>query len=169
MWLSSGRVPQVAREMVKLLVSGQAIETAAPAEVERDLASVLEQYIRDEREITDRASDLAKARNLPGSEVSRLKKDLARQRKVELGEDAIDYLLDQLVEMLMMSGSVDEVFAEDFELKRKMREPLRAEYNAGGDIDARVRSQMKHVEEGSALWEVEYQRLKEEVRRRRGM
>jgi hypothetical protein len=36
-------------------------------------------------------------------------------------------------------------------------------------LDAQVRGQMKHVQEGSALWEVEYQRILEDVRRRKGM
>jgi len=169
MWLSSARIPQISRDIVRTIVGSRSIETSAVHEVERDMESVLEQYVRDEREISEKASALARSRNLSGTEVGRIKKDLARERKIELGEDAIDYLLDQMVEMLMMSGAVDEVYAEDYELKRQMRDPLRKEYSAGDAVEAEVRTRMKHVQEGSSLWEVEYQRLREEVKRRRGM
>lgn len=169
MWLSSARIPQISRDIVRTIVGSRSIETSAVHEVERDMESVLEQYVRDEREITEKASSLARSRNLGPSEVGRIKKELARERKIELGEDAIDYLLEQMVEMLMMSNAVDEVYAEDYELKRQMRDPLRKEYSAGDAVEAEVRTRMKHVQEGSSLWEVEYQRLREEVKRRRGL
>jgi uncharacterized protein len=169
MWLSPTRIPQVSRDIVRAIVSSKSIETSAVHEVERDIEAVLEQYVRDEREIQDRAGSLARSRNLPPAEASRIKHDLARERNIGLGEDAIDYVLDQLVEMLMNSSAVDEVYAEDFELKRKMREPLRAEYAARDTIDAEIRSRMKHLSEGSSVWEVEYARLRDEVKHRRGM
>jgi hypothetical protein len=64
---------------------------------------------------------------------------------------------------------VDEVYAEDFELRRKLRDPLRREFNRGDEVEAEVRNQLKHVEEGSSLWEVEYQRIREDVKRRKGL
>ena len=41
------------------------------------------------------------ARNLPPGELGKIKRIVADQRKIKLGDEAIDYLLDQLVEMLM--------------------------------------------------------------------
>ncbi|HEX2880645.1 MAG TPA: DUF507 family protein, partial [Polyangiaceae bacterium] len=109
------------------------------------------------------------ARGMPTTELGRVKKELAKQKGIQIGEDAIDYLLDQLLEMLMHSQNVDEVYAEDFELRKIMREPLRREYASTGEVEQEVRGQLKHVQEGSALYEVEYQRILEDVKRRKGL
>ena len=98
-----------------------------------------------------------------------MKRLLADERKIKIGDDAIDYLLDQLVEMLMHSNNVDEVFAEDYELRRKMREPLRKQAAEEDALQEEVRGRLKHVQEGSALWEVEYKRMMEDIKRRKGL
>jgi len=108
-------------------------------------------------------------RGLPPTELGRIKKLLADERKLKLGDDAIDYLLDQLVEMLMHSANVDEIFAEDFELRRKLREPLRKQAAVDQEIDNEVRSKIKHVKEGTAVWEVEYRRMMDDIKRRKGL
>jgi hypothetical protein len=169
MRLSSAKIPSIAHEMVGLLVHAGDIETASPKEVQADLESVLGQYVRDEQEVNDKAKELLAARGLPQTEFNKLKKLLASDRKIKLGDEAIDYLLDQLVEMLMYSTHVEEVFAEDVQLRLRMRGPLR---NAAADeqkLHEAVRGQLKHVQEGTAVWEVEYQRMMDDIRRRKGL
>ncbi len=169
MRLYAAKVPQIASEMVKALVDAGDIECESPDEVRLDVEAVLGQYARDEQEISDKARDLAAQRGLPPAEVGKLKRLLAEERKIKVGDEAIDYLLDQLVEMLMHSNNVDEVFAEDFELRRKMREPLRKQVVEEEELQKEVRGKLKHVEEGSALWEVEYRRMMEDIKRRKGL
>jgi uncharacterized protein len=168
MRLHSAKVPSIAAEMVNLLTRAGDIETDSPKEVQSDVVAVLEQYIRDEAAVSDRAKDMLSARNLPQSEYAKLRRLVADERKIKLGEDAIDYLLDQLVEMLMHSANVEEVFAEDVELRRKMRGPLRAQFAEEEQLQAEVRGRLKHVQEGTSLWEVEYQRMMDDIRRRKG-
>jgi uncharacterized protein len=167
MWLTRAKLPALASAIVKQLVEGQLIETESPAGVQADLLAVLEQYVRDEHEISTKARDLAAARGVPPTEASRLRKDLARQQGVGVGDDAIDYLLAQFVEMLMHSANVDEIFAQDHQLKLAMRGPLRNEQAAAEQMEDAVRKRLKHVQEGSSQWEIEYQRMREEVMRRR--
>ena len=169
MKLHSARVPQMAAEMLDGILKAKDIETDAPAEVRADIEAVLNQYIRDELAVTEKAKDLVAQRSLPQSEFSRIKKLVADERKIKLGDDGVDYLLDQLVEMLMHSGNVEEVFAEDYELRRKMREPLRKQLAEEQSLVDEVRGQLKHVQEGTGLWEVEYRRMMEDVRRRKGL
>ncbi len=169
MKLHSARVPQMAAEMLDGILKAKDIETDAPAEVRADIEAVLNQYIRDELAVTEKAKDLVAQRSLPQTEFSRIKKLVADERKIKLGDDGVDYLLDQLVEMLMHSGNVEEVFAEDYELRRKMREPLRKQLAEEQSLVDEVRGQLKHVQEGTGLWEVEYRRMMEDVRRRKGL
>jgi hypothetical protein len=169
MRIHSAKVPGIAAEMLQALMADGAIESEAPNEVQLDIEAVLNQYVRDELDVTEKAKDMLAARNLAPTELHRIRKLIADQRKLKLGEDAIDYLLDQLVEMLMHSHNVDEVFVEDYELRRRMREPLRRQFAEEDELQKEVRAQLKHVEEGSALWEVEYRRMMENIKRRKGI
>ena len=169
MRLHSAKVPQIAAEMVNALLSGSDVESDSPKEVALDIASVLNQYIRDEQEVTEQAKTMLAARSLPQTDYNRIRKLVAEERKLKLGEDAIDYLLDQLIEMLMHSTHVDEIFAEDFVLRRKMRDPLRRQFAEDEEIEQQIRGRLKHVQEGSSVWEVEYRRMSEEIKRRKGL
>jgi uncharacterized protein len=169
MRLHSAKVPQIAAEMVGALLSEGDVESESPKEVGLDIASVLNQYIRDEQEVSEQAKTMLAARGLPQTDYNRIRKLVAEERKIKLGEDAIDYLLDQLIEMLMHSANVDEIFAEDFVLRRKMRDPLRRQFAEDEEIEQQIRGQLKHVQEGSSVWEIEYRRMSEEIKRRKGL
>jgi hypothetical protein len=169
MWLHRGKIPLVATEMVRALTDGGDIECESPREVQVDLEAVLTQYLNDEQEITDRARDLVATRGLPQGELARMKKLVAEQKHVRIGEEAIDYLLDQLIEILMHSNNVAEVFAQDHVLRLRMREPLRKQYAAEEQIEQEVRGRLKHVQEGTQMWEVEYRRMMDDIKRRKGL
>jgi len=169
MRLHGPRVPQIAHDMITALVKGKDIETESPNEVQADIEAVLNQYVRDEQSVQERARDLMAARGLSQNELPRLKKLVADEKHIKLGDDAIDYLLDQLVEMLMHSANVDEVFSEDYELRRKMRDPLRKQLAEEQALEAEVRGHLRHVQEGTGLWEVEYRRMMEDIKRRKGL
>jgi hypothetical protein len=169
MRLHSPRVPAIAGEMLKALLDAKDIETQSPAEVKADVVAVLEQYIKDEQAATERAKDLVASRGLPQTEYPRIRKLVAEESGIKIGDDAIDYLLDQLVEMLMHSSNVDEVFAEDYELRRKMRDPLRKQIVEEQAFEQEVRGRLKHVQEGTGIWEIEYRRMMEDIRRRKGL
>jgi hypothetical protein len=169
MRLHSAKVPEISHLMVHALTSSGDIETESPKEVELDVQAVLNQFITDEQEISDKAKDVLAQRGLPQTELGRIKKLLADERKLKLGEDAIDYLLDQLVEMLMHSANVDEVFSEDYELRRKMRDPLRKQLADEQALEQEIRGHLRHVQEGTGLWEIEYRRMMEDIKRRKGL
>jgi hypothetical protein len=169
MRLHGPRVPQIAHEMVTALVKGKDIETESPNEVQADIEAVLNQYVQDEKNVQERARDMIAARGLSQNELPRIKKLVADEKHIKLGDDAIDYLLDQLVEMLMHSANVDEVFSEDYELRRKMRDPLRKQLAEEQALEAEVRGHLRHVQEGTGLWEVEYRRMMEDIKRRKGL
>ncbi len=169
MFLPHNKVTEVARDMLRALTESGQVETDVPREVQLDLEAVLNEYLRTEADLLARARDTVTSRGLPQRDYARVLRTLADQKNVKLGEDALDYVLDQLVSMLLGSSNVEEVYAEDHELRRTLREPLRREAGASEKLDQEVRAQMKHVQEGTSLWEVEYQRMMSDIRRRRGM
>ncbi|MFI5302373.1 MAG: DUF507 family protein, partial [Polyangiales bacterium] len=115
MRLFSSKVPVIASEVVKKLVAENDLETEAPAEVEKDVGAVMNEYLRLEREVTTKTKELMDGRKLPPSEFGRVKKSVAEQKGFKVGDESIDYLLDQVVEAFLYSQAVDEVFASDLD------------------------------------------------------
>src|SRR5262245_39406294 len=169
MRLYSGKVRDLGEELARALTDGGDIETDSRGEVAKDLESVLSAYIQADRDATERAKDILQSRGLPQGEFGRIKKLAAEQRGIKIGDETLDYLLDQLIEMLMHSGNVEEVFAEDHDLRRRMRPVLRKYLQLDETVDAEVRSKLKHVQEGSRTWEIEYQRVMGDIQRRKGL
>jgi hypothetical protein len=169
MRLYSGKTPAISTEVVRALLASKDIEAETPKEVEADIASVLNQYLSDEREVNDRAKDVLERTGKPQSEYARVRALVAEEKGIKVGDDALDYLLDQVVEMLMHSNNVDEVFVEDIELRRKMAPIFKKHMAVDSAIDTEVRAQLRHVREGTREWEVEYNRVLEQVKRKKGV
>jgi uncharacterized protein len=169
MRLFSGKITPLSEELVKGLAEGRDIECESRKEVVRDLESVFGQYIAAEKEVQEKAKNLLESRGLPQSELGRVRRLCADQRGIKIGEDMLDYLLDQCIEMLMHSNNVEEVFVEDHDLRRRMRPVLRKYLEDDEMLDKEVRSQLKHVQEGSRTWEIEYRRVLGDIQRRKGL
>jgi hypothetical protein len=169
MRLFSGKIAPLAEDLVNALVENRDIECESKKEVARDLESVFGSYLQSDREATERAKEVLQARGLPQSEFGRIKRLAAEQKGIKVGDEILDYLLDQLIEMLMHSGNVEEVFGEDHDLRRRMRPILRKYLDIDEALDAEVRSKLRHVQEGSRTWEVEYRRIMDDIQRRKGL
>lgn len=168
MRLYAAKVGAIASEIVNALVSSNDIETENPREVQLDVESVLNSYIQTEREATERAKEIMQARGQTG-DFARIKRLAAEQKGIKIGDEAVDYILDQIVEMLLHSNNVDELYAEDVELRRKMAPILKKHMAVDDELEREVRGKLKHVKEGTRMWEIEYARMREEIRRRKGL
>jgi hypothetical protein len=169
MRLYSGKVPSIATEVVRALLAAKDIEAESPKEVEADVAAVLNQYLNDEREVNERAKDVIERTGKGNADFQRVRALVAEEKGIKVGDETLDYLLDQVVEMLMHSNNVDEVYVEDIELRRKMAPVFKKHMLVDSALDADVRAQLRHVREGTREWEVEYGRVLEQVKRRKGL
>jgi hypothetical protein len=169
MRLYSGKVGSIAGDIVRTLIDAKDIETENAREVTADIEAVLNQYVRTDKEAADKAKDAMQSRGIPTTEFARMKKLAAEQMGIKIGDESIDYLLDQILEILMHSANVDEIFAEDVELRRKMAPILKRHMAVDEEIEKEARGKLKHVEEGTRTWEVEYARVMEDIRRRKGL
>ena len=169
MRLYSGKVPAIATEVVRALLAAKEIEAESPKEVEADVAAVLNQYLNDEREVNERTKELLERTNRGPQEYGRVRVQIAESKGIKVGDEALDYLLDQVVEMLMHSNNVDEVFAADVDLRRRMAPVFKKHMAVDSALDTEVRAQLRHVKEGTREWEVEYARVLEQVKRRKGL
>lgn len=172
MRLYGAKVPTIAQEVVRALLSSKDIEVegaAAQAEVVKDVEAVLRSYLDTERVVDQKTRELLERTGRGTSEFGRVRQQVAEHHGIKVGDEALDHLLDQVVEMLMHSAHVEEVFAEDVALRRRMAPIFKKHMGVDGDLDAEVRAQIRHVREGTAQWDIEYARVLETVRRKRGL
>ena len=169
MRLYSGKVSAIAVEVVRALLASKDIEAESPKEVEGDIAAVLNQYLADEREVNERAKDLLERTGEPPTDYQRVRSLAADEKGIKLGDETLDYLLDQVVEMLMHSRHVEEVYAADVELRRKMAPVFKKHMAIDAAVDAEVRAQLRQLREGTRDWEIEYAKVLDQVKRRKGL
>lgn len=166
MRLYGGQVPVIAEELLRVLVRTGGLEVTDEnmPEVELDIQSVLREYIRLDRELTDKARD-AMRKNDASSSIGRVKRQLAKEKNVQIGDDAIGYIITQLIEAFLHSMYVEEVYDTDNDLRKKIKPILRRHMSVDEQLDAEVRDKIKNMEEGSASWDVEYQKVMENIKR----
>ncbi len=169
MKLYAGKIEPIATEIINRLVEDGDIEVAERSEAELDVASVLKEYVRVDRELTERAKDILEIRGLSYSAFGRTKRHLAEQKDFGLGEDGITWIINQLLELFMQSTHVDEIYAEDATLRRKMKDILRKHMAVDEELDREVRERIRNLEEGTQTWEIEYNRVLEQIKQKHGI
>jgi hypothetical protein len=169
MKLYAGKVDAISTEIISQLVNEGDIDVADRGEAELDVASVLKEYLRVDRELTERTKDILEIRGLPYSAFGRTKRTLAEQKDFGLGEEGITWIVTQLLESFMQSKHVDEIYADDATLRRKLRDVLRKHMTVDEELDKEVRQRIKNLEEGTQTWEVEYNRVLEQMKQKHGL
>ena len=162
-----GQVPNISDEIVSTLIADNSIEVEAShvSEVEADLTAVLKEYIRRDRELNETARDLIAARRHDSQGFGRIKKQLAERERFGIGDDAVEYIIVQLIEMLLQSRFVEEVYAEDRDIRRIMAPILKRSMQIDDELDHEVRSKIRNLQEGSMSWDVEYKKVMAKVKR----
>ena len=169
MRLFAGRVSPIAQEVVRILVAGGDIEAEHPTEVVLDVEAVLRNYLQMEKDVNEKTRELLDRTGRGGDSYSRVREQIADSKGIKVGDETLDYLLDQVVEMFGHSNNVDEIYAQDVELRRKMAPIFKKHMGEDDKLDGEIRAQLKHIKEGSRDWDIEYSRMAEIIKRKRGL
>jgi hypothetical protein len=169
MKLYAGKVDAIAAEIIRTLGQEGDIEVSSGGEAELDVASVLKEYLRVDRELTERAKDILEIRGQPYSAFGRVKRQLAEERDFGLGEEAVNWICTQLVETFMHSNHVDEIFSDDATLRRKLKDILKRHMAVDDEIDQEVRQRIRNLEEGTQAWDIEYKRVMDQMKQKHGL
>jgi hypothetical protein len=177
MRLYSGKVPTIAQEIVTALARADStgasatppIDVVSEEEVQLDIEAVLKEYLRMEREITDEAKNRMEIRGLGYSNLGRVKTQVAKERGAPPNDEVLPYLLDQILNMLFHSNNVEEIYADDVELRTAITPILKRNMDVEGELDKEVRAKIKNLEEGTATFEIEYARMMDQIKRKRGL
>ena len=167
--LYSGQIDVVAKELLQLLTEGGDLEVTPEnlPEVQKDIQSVLREYIRLNRELMDLARD--KAAENRRSNIGREKRKVAKEKGLDIFDDPVGYIINQLIETFFHSHFVDEVYALDRDLRRKMAPILKRHMSVEEELDEEVRDKIKNLEEGSQAWEIEYEKAMGKLKRTKNL
>ena len=171
MRLFRGKIPAISRDIVRVLREAGDIEVtdAEVGEVERDVSAILNEYLKVEALVNEKTKDIMEKRRIDQKDFARTKRIVAEEMGFFTGDEGIEYLINQIIEAFMHSRFVEEVFAEDHVLRRKMIKVFREHLDIDEELDHEVRQRIKNLTEGTAAWEAEYTRILEQLKRIRGL
>ncbi|HET6284468.1 MAG TPA: DUF507 family protein [Polyangia bacterium] len=169
MRLYSGKIPAVGSEIVKALVEAGDIEVSDQGEAEMDVQAVLKEYVRLDREITEKAKDMLEKKNLPYEQFGKVKRALAGEKAFGLGEEGLEWMTTQMIESFMQSPHIEEIFVEDTVLRKRMADILKKHMQVDDELDEEVRRRIKNLQEGTSTWEIEYGKVLDQIKRNRGL
>lgn len=164
-------VPDIARDIVHRLLDAGDIEVDEDnlIDARTDIEAVLNEYLRQERELADVAKDIMASRGWSSTKYPEARRLAAQTRSFPTGDEALEYITNQMIESIMMSPSFDEVYSEDHVMRKRMVDVLRAVQKKHEEVDAEVRNRLKHLQEGTRDWEIAYRKTLEEVQRAKGL
>jgi len=167
MRLYRGKIEVIAEEIIRSLREAGDIDLENEAEAKVDIESVLKEYLRLDKEIVEEAKNRMEIRGLGYSNLGRIKSQVAKERGGPIQDDILPYLLEQIMNILFHSANIEEIYAEDTELRRKLTPILRKHMDVENDLDREVRSKIKNLQEGTSDFDVEYARVMEQIKQKR--
>ncbi|MEL6179217.1 MAG: DUF507 family protein [Myxococcota bacterium] len=171
MRIYSGQVRLISRDVIDDLKSNGQIEIDDTYydEAIADIEAILREYIRTDREIHEEAREQARARGGGSQMVHRIKRKLAKRRRFSYGEEAQEWIVEQMIEILLYSDHVEEVYADDRQLRRAINKVLKRYLETDDELEKEARSKLKNLEEGSAAWDIEYEKLMGNLKKQKGL
>lgn len=174
MRLYSAKIPIIARSIIGELIEPTsdgtpAIEVNNREEAELDIQAVLKEFLRTDRELTEQAKDLLEQRKLPHGAFGKVKRMVAEQKGFGLGEEGIIWICNQILETFMQSKFIEEIYASDADMRRVMKDILRRNMMVDEELDLEVRKRIQNLQEGTATWDIEYSKVMEQIKHKRGI
>lgn len=164
-------IPIISREVVaKLMQEGDVeVEALRIADAEMDLSAIMREYLAQEERVNQATREALERRGYDHSRFNQVKREMADVRGFKLGDDGIEYVINQMIEFLMVSRNVEEVFSADTQLRMKIFALMKRHLDVDEEIDREARSRLKHLQEGTSAFDIEYNKTVEQIRRARGL
>ncbi|MBN1962027.1 MAG: DUF507 family protein [Deltaproteobacteria bacterium] len=159
-------IPKIAKDVIRALLAGRAIEVedGHRDEAELDVAGIIVDYMDALDKLKHDALDALQRHKLPADMLGRVKQSLAQNRKIVTGEGAFEHIVNRVIEGLFDSKHIEEIFVEDHELRKIVQVAIQKYLGVDEELDREVRGRLKNLREGTSEWEVEYGRLIEQMR-----
>ena len=164
-------IPAIARDVIASLMGENdvEVETMRVADAEMDMAAILKEYLASEERVNQATREALERRGYDHSKFNTVKREMADVRGFKMGDEGIEFVIDQMIENLLISRNVEEVFTEDHVLRKKIFGIFKRHLDVDDEIDREARARLKHLQEGTSAFDIEYQKTVELLRRSRGL
>jgi hypothetical protein len=171
MRLYRSQVPRIAEDIIDtfILEGDIVVDPSSREEAQRDLRAIMEEYLRQESKVVHETRELMEARQITYDQFGKVKSAIADEKSHKTGDDGIRYIITQMLEMFMISNHVDEVFGDDRNMRKTLMRIFRKHLVEEAELDREVRGRLKNLRPGSEKWDIEYKRVMDDVRRKRGL
>jgi len=164
-------IPVIAREIVQILMQDRDIEVEPMriADAEMDLSAIMREYLTNEERVNKATREALERRGYDDSKFNQVKREMADVRGFKQGDEGVEFIINQMIEFLLISRNVEEVFAQDTTLRTKIFGVMKRHLDVDEEIDREARARLKHLQEGTSAFEIEYDKMVEQIRRARGL
>ena len=164
-------IPAIAREIVQTLSAESDIEVEPLriADAEMVMAAIMKEYLANEERVNQATREALERRGYDHSKFNQVKREMADVRGFKMGDEGIEYVIGQMLEFLLISRNIEEVFSEDHPMRKKIFNIMKKHLDVDEEIDREARARIKHVQEGSTAWDIEYSKTVEMIRRAKGL
>jgi hypothetical protein len=154
-------IPAIAREVVQTLMQEGDIEVEPLriADAEMDMAAIMKEYLSNEDRVNQATREALERRGYDHSKFAQVKREMADVRGFKMGDEGIEYIIGQMLEF----------FSDDPPLRKKIFSIMKKHLDVDEEIDRETRARLRHLQEGTATWDVEYQKVVEQIRRAKGL
>jgi hypothetical protein len=164
-------IPIISREVVQRLMQDADVEVEPMrvADAEMDLSAIMREYLANEERVNQATREALERRGYDYSKFNQVKREMADVRGFKMGDEGIEFVINQMIEFLLISRNVEEVFSPDNALRLKFHQVMKKHLDVDEDIDREARSRLKHLQEGTSAFDIEYNKTVEQIRRARGL
>ena len=153
-------IPVISRETIQLLMQDGDIEVEPMriADAEMDLSAIMREYLTNEERVnqaTREALDAGATITASSTRSSARWRTSAASRWATRGSSTSS---NQMIEFLLISRNVEEVFAADNALRQKIFAVMKKHLDVDDEIDREARARLKHLQEGTSAFDIEYNR-----------
>jgi hypothetical protein len=164
-------IPIISREAIQVLAQEGDVEVEPMriADAEMDLSAIMREYLANEERVNQATREALERRGYDYSKFNQVKREMADVRGFKMGDEGIEYVINQMIEFLLISRNVEEVYSADNVLRQKIFVVMKKHLDVDEEIDKEARSRLKHLQEGTSAFDIEYNKTVEQIRRARGL
>jgi hypothetical protein len=164
-------IPIISRECIqKLMQDGDLeVEPLRIADAEMDLSAIMREYLANEERVNQATREALERRGYDYSKFNQVKREMADVRGFKMGDEGIEYVINQMIEFLLISRNIEEVYAADNVLRQKIFAIMKKHLDVDEEIDREARTRLKHLQEGTSAFDIEYNKTIDQIRRARGL
>src|SRR5512147_1366670 len=164
-------IPIISRECIQIMMQDGDIEVEPMrvADAEMDMSAIMREYLANEERVNQATREALERRGYDQSKFNQVKREMADVRGFKMGDEGIEYVIGQMMEQLLVSRNVEEVFSDDLSLRKKIFGIFKRHLDVDDEIDREARARLKHLQEGTSAWDVEFAKTVELLRRSRGL